>query len=144
MHKNKTILLVEDDAVDAMTVRRAFKDLRITNSLHHAKNGEEALTWLRSPKTELPCLILLDLNMPRMNGIEFLYEAKADECLRKIPVVVLTTSEEEQDKTQSFNLGVAGYMLKPVDYNQFIEVVRTIDMYWTLSKLSSTECIHDE
>ncbi len=144
MHKNRTILLVEDDAVDAMTVRRAFKDLRINNHLHHAENGEVALAWLRDPKKELPCLILLDLNMPRMNGIEFLHEAKADECLRKIPVVVLTTSEEEQDKTQSFNLGVAGYMLKPVDYVQFIEVVRTIDMYWTLSKLASTECIHDE
>lgn len=143
MHNNKTILLVEDDAVDAMTVRRAFKDLRLTNPIHHAKNGEEALAWLRDPGTELPCLILLDLNMPRMNGIEFLQEAKARECLRKIPVVVLTTSEEEQDKTQSFNLGVAGYMLKPVDYSQFIEVVRTIDIYWTLSKIASPECSHE-
>ena len=73
-----------------------------------------------------------------------MHEAKTDECLRKIPVVVLTISEEERDKTQSFNLGVAGYMLKPVDYVQFIDVVRTIDMYWTLSKLASTECIHDK
>lgn len=139
MHNNKTILLVEDDAVDAMTVRRAFKDLQINNHLHHAENGEQALSWLLDPATELPCLILLDMNMPRMNGTEFLREAKADACLRKIPVVVLTTSEEERDRTESFNLGVAGYMLKPVDYSQFIDVVRIIDLYWTLSKLAPLE-----
>ncbi len=144
MHNNKTILLVEDDAVDVMTVRRAFKELRVNNHLQHADNGEVALAWLRDPKEELPCLILLDLNMPRMNGIEFLREAKADPCLRKIPVIVLTTSAEERDKTQSFDLGIAGYMLKPVDYSQFIDVVRTIDMYWTLSQIASTECTHDE
>ncbi|MBU4236643.1 MAG: response regulator [Proteobacteria bacterium] len=136
MQNNKTILLVEDDAVDAMTVRRAFKDLQINNPLHHAENGEQALTWLRDPAIKLPCLILLDMNMPRMNGTEFLREAKAEPCLRKIPVVVLTTSEEERDRAESFNLGVAGYMLKPVDYNQFIDVVRIIDLYWTLSKLA--------
>ncbi len=144
MHNNKTILLIEDDAVDVMTVRRAFKELRINNHLHHAENGEAALAWLRDSKKDLPCLILLDLNMPRMNGIEFLKEAKADACFRKIPVVVLTTSEEERDKTQSFDLGVAGYMLKPVDYSQFIDVVRTIDLYWNLSKIASSECGHDE
>jgi len=144
MHNNKTILLIEDDAVDVITVRRAFKELRINNHLHNAENGEAALAWLRDPKEDLPCLILLDLNMPRMNGIEFLQEAKADASLRKIPVVVLTTSEEERDKTQSFDLGVAGYMLKPVDYSQFIDVVRTIDLYWTLSKIASPERSHDE
>jgi len=75
------------------------------------------------------------LNMPRMNGIEFLKIAKKDDSLKKIPVVVLTTSKEDQDKVDSFNLGVAGYMIKPVDYRKFVEVVKTIDMYWTLSEL---------
>jgi CheY-like chemotaxis protein len=139
MHNNKTILLVEDDAVDAMTVRRAFKDLGITNPLHHADNGETALAWLLDPATEPPCLILLDLNMPRMNGAEFLRVLKTNTRLRKIPVTVLTTSEEERDRNECFDLGVAGYMLKPVDYNRFIEVVRTLDQYWTLSKLASPE-----
>ncbi len=91
--------------------------------------------FLRAPENESPCIILLDLNMPRMNGIEFLRVAKQDETLKRIPVVVLTTSGEEQDKVDSFDLGVAGYMIKPVDYQQFVEVMRTIDLYWTLSEL---------
>lgn len=139
MHNNRTILLVEDDAVDAMTVRRAFRELGINNPLHHVDNGEAALTWLLDPATEPPCLIFLDLNMPRMNGTEFLRELKSNPRLRRIPVTVLTTSEEERDRTECFDLGVAGYMLKPVDYTQFIEVVRTIDQYWTLSQLAELE-----
>src|SRR3989338_6329472 len=75
------------------------------------------------------------LNMPVMNGIEFLEVVKHDDRLKGIPVVVLTTSEEEQDKVNSFNLGVAGYMAKPVDYRQFVEVIRTIDAYWTISEM---------
>ncbi len=73
--------------------------------------------------------------MPRMNGIEFLEIAKSDDDLKKIPIVVLTTSKEEQDKVDSFNLGVAGYMIKPVDYLKFVEVIKTIDLYWSLSEL---------
>jgi CheY-like chemotaxis protein len=98
-------------------------------------NGEEALDYLRNQENDRPCIILLDLNMPRMNGIEFLRIAKAEDRLRNIPVVVLTTSKEEQDKIDSFNLGIAGYMVKPVNYLQFVEVVRTIDLYWTLSEI---------
>lgn len=135
MRSTKPILLVEDDEVDAMTVERALKDIHVTNPLHIASDGEEALAHLRSPGRVKPCLILLDLNMPRMDGIEFLRVAKRDATMKHIPVVVLTSSSEEQDKTESFGLGVAGYMLKPVDYQQFVEVVRTIDMYWTLSEL---------
>lgn len=135
MRSKRPILLVEDDRVDAMTVKRALKDIHVTNRLDIVSNGEEALLSLRNFKKEVPCIILLDLNMPKMNGIEFLRIAKQDEALRRIPVVVLTTSEEEQDRVNSFDLGVAGYMLKPVDYQKFVEVVRTIDLYWTLSKL---------
>lgn len=132
--KSKPILLVEDDYVDAMTVRRAIKELRVTNPLEHVENGEEALAYLRDSHCEHPCLILLDLNMPIMNGIEFLHVAKTLPELKSIPVVVLTTSDEQQDKVESFQLGVAGYMRKPVEYQQFVEIMRTIDAYWTISE----------
>jgi CheY-like chemotaxis protein len=131
---NKPILLVEDDQVDAMVVRRALKDLHVINRLEHVENGEEALAYLRDSTKDRPCLILLDLNMPVMNGIEFLQEVKADPELKLIPDVVLTTSDEQKDKVESFELGVAGYMRKPVDYLQFVEIIRTIDAYWTISE----------
>jgi CheY-like chemotaxis protein len=139
MRTNKPILLVEDDRVDVMTIQRALKQIKVTNQLDIAVDGEEALAILRDLGREKPCIILLDLNMPRMNGIEFLRAAKEDEALKPIPVVVLTTSKDEQDKVDSFNLGVAGYMVKPVDYAQFVEVVKTIDLYWTLSELPGGE-----
>ena len=135
MRSTKPILLVEDDRVDVMTIKRALKEIRVTNRLDIAGDGMEALEFLRDPENEMPCIILLDLDMPRMNGVEFLEMVKQDEILKKIPVVVLTTSTEEQDKVDSFSLGVAGYMVKPVDYGQLIEVARAIDLYWTLSEL---------
>lgn len=131
----KAVLLVEDDVVDAMTVRRALADLRVTNRLVHRENGEEALDYLRGPGKDRPCIILLDLNMPIMSGIEFLRIIKADHHLKRIPVIVLTTSEEQRDVIGSFDLGVAGYMRKPVDYQQFVETMRAIDLYWTLSEV---------
>lgn len=130
----KAILLVEDDQVDAMTVRRALKELHVANRLEHVENGEEALAYLRDSEKERPCLILLDINMPVMNGIEFLQAVKAAPELKRIPVVALTTSDEQKDKVETFELGVAGYMRKPVDYQQFVEIIRTIDAYWTLSE----------
>jgi CheY-like chemotaxis protein len=132
---NKPILLVEDDRVDIMTIIRALKEIRVDNTLVSKENGEEALAHLHNPANEKPCIILLDLNMPIMNGIEFLQNIKQDEQLKRIPVIVLTTSEEQQDKVNSFNLGVAGYMAKPVDYRQFVEMMRSIDMYWTISEM---------
>lgn len=132
---NKPILLVEDDQVDIKTVMRALKEIRVTNPVVNRENGEEALHYLRDPASEKPCIILLDLNMPIMNGIEFLEVVKHDAELKRIPVVVLTTSEEQQDKVSSFDLGVAGYMAKPVDYRQFVEVMRSIDAYWTISEM---------
>ncbi|TAM45449.1 MAG: response regulator [Gammaproteobacteria bacterium] len=132
---NKPILLVEDDQVDAMTVRRALRDLHVTNPVVHVENGDAALGYLRGPNREQPCITLLDLNMPVMSGIEFLQVAKRDDDLKCMPVVVLTTSEEQQDKVESFHLGVAGYMTKPVDYHQFVEVMRSINTYWTLSEM---------
>jgi len=135
MRNSKPILLVEDDNVDVMTVKRALKDLRVTNQLVPTGDGEEAINYLRTESNTKPCVILLDLNMPKMDGAEFLRILKADEALRKIPVVMLTTSNSEQDVVQSFELGAAGYMVKSVDYNKFMETMRTIDLYWTLSKL---------
>ena len=135
MRGNKPILLVEDNQVDVMTVQRALKELKVTNRLDIASDGEEALAFLRNAENEKPCVILLDINMPRMNGIEFLREVKQDKALRRIPVVVLTTSGEDKDKVDSFDLGVAGYILKPVDYQHFVEAMKTIDMYWSLCEL---------
>jgi CheY-like chemotaxis protein len=132
---NKPILLVEDDEVDIMTIKRALKEIHVVNPVMSQENGEQALAYLRDPANEKPCIILLDLNMPVMNGIEFLQVAKNDDELKRFPVVVLTTSEEQQDKVNSFNFSVAGYMAKPVDYRQFVEVMRSIDLYWSISEL---------
>lgn len=132
---NQPILVVEDDDVDVMTIQRAFKEIRVTNPVVRQENGEMAIDYLRDPSNALPCIILLDLNMPVMSGIEFLEIIKADENLRRIPVIVLTTSKEQEDKINSFNFSVAGYMAKPVDYRHFVDVMRSIDVYWSLSEL---------
>lgn len=132
---DKPILLVEDDLVDVMTVKRALDEIHVTNPVINYENGEEALKYLRDPANLRPCIILLDLNMPIMNGIEFLHVVKNDDQFKRFPVVVLTTSEEQQDKVNSFNLGVAGYMAKPVNYRQFVELMRTLDAYWTISEV---------
>jgi len=137
MRNSKPILLVEDDNVDVMTVKRALKDLNIKNRLDSTANGEEALEYLKNNSNSKPCIILLDLNMPKMNGIEFLTIVKADEAFKKIPVVVLTTSNQQQDIVESFKLSVAGYIVKSVDYAEFTEAISTINLYWTLSKLPS-------
>jgi CheY-like chemotaxis protein len=135
MRTSRPILLVEDDSVDAMTVKRALKDLKVTNQLVLQTNGEEALNYLKSEENHKPCVILLDLNMPKMNGIEFLKIAKADPLFRQIPVIVLTTSKDDRDKVESFQLSVAGYIVKPTDYAKFVDAIKTVDLYWTLSEL---------
>ena len=137
MRSEKPILLVEDDSVDVMTVRRALKELAVTNPLVSTGDGEEALEYLYRHAGPKPCVILLDLNMPRMSGMEFMKVAKSDNALRSIPIIVFTTSNTEQDITKSFELGAAGYMVKSVDYSKFIETIKTIDSYWSLSKLPS-------
>ncbi|MGA2324120.1 MAG: response regulator [Sedimentisphaerales bacterium] len=135
MRSFKPILLVEDDTVDAMTVKRALKDLHVSNTLVRVINGEQALEYLLNSANIEPCVILLDLNMPKMNGIEFLKIAKADDKLKYIPVVVLTTSKADQDRFECFNSSAAGYIVKPVDYKGFVEAIRILDLYWTLSEL---------
>jgi len=135
MRSIKPVLLLEDDTVDAMTVKRAMKDLNVVNSLVRVVNGEEALKYLQDSANVKPCVILLDLNMPRMNGVEFLKIVKTDPQLMGIPVVVLTTSKADQDKADCFNLSVAGYIVKPVNYQGFLDAIRILDLYWTLSEM---------
>ena len=130
------ILLVEDDEVDVMNVRRAFKKNNIANPLTVAGNGLDALEKLRSG--EVPRdrrIILLDLNMPKMNGIEFLRELRADPVLSVTPVVVLTTSNDDRDKIEAYHLNVAGYLLKPVTFTNFCEVMATLNKYWALVEM---------
>lgn len=135
------ILLIEDDEVDVMTVKRAFKKGNITNPLYVAGNGLEALNMLRgesgSPSL-IPIdrrIILLDLNMPKMNGLEFLKALRADSTIGDIPVVILTTSNEEKDRIQAYHLNVAGYILKPISFSAFVEHMVTLNHYWTLCEM---------
>jgi CheY-like chemotaxis protein len=130
------ILLVEDDDVDVMNVKRAFDKNHIANPLFVAGNGLEALEKLRSG--EVPQgrrIVLLDLNMPKMNGIEFLRELRNDPALAPTPVVVLMTSNNERDKIEAYNLNVAGYLVKPVAFAEFSELMVTLNKYWTLVEM---------
>ncbi len=130
------ILLVEDDEVDVMNVRRAFKKNNIANPLFVAGNGTEALEQLRGGRIPRDRrIVLLDLNMPQMNGIEFLRVLRADADLNLTPVVVLTTSNDERDRIEAYNLNVAGYLLKPVTFSNFCEVMATLNKYWALVEL---------
>ncbi len=135
MRSAKPILLAEDDRVDVMTIERVFNDIKITNQLIVMPNGQEALDYLKNGDNRKPCLILLDLNMPKMNGLEFLKTIKENEALKRIPVIVFAVSKEDNNITKSFKLGAAGYMVKPVDYKKFIEIITVIHLYWTLSEL---------
>ena len=130
------ILLVDDDEVDVMTVKRAFARANITNPVFVATNGVEALDLLRSGR--MPAarrIILLDLNMPKMNGIEFLRELRCDPALALTTVVVLTTSNEDRDRVEAYRFNVAGYLLKPVTFQTFAEVMAALNKYWTLQEL---------
>lgn len=134
-----SILLVEDDEVDIMNVKRAFKKNKISNPLSVARNGLEGLSMLRGNKEEnierldpLPKVILLDLNMPKMSGLEFLQEIRKDATLKSLSVFVMTTSDEESDKITAYNLNVAGYILKPLSFERFVQAVSILNHYWTL------------
>jgi len=132
MRTFKPVLLVEDDEVDKMTVERVFTDLKANIQLVPTHDGEEALDYLRSRNNKKPCFILLDWNMPKMNGAEFLTIIKADDRLKKIPVVIHSTSSTREDINKSFELGAAGYMVKSQDYEKSMNTIRAIDQYWTL------------
>ena len=131
---NRSILLVEDNPMDVDLTLRAFKRRRVTNTIHVARDGEEALAWL--PRWEAgepwPAVILLDLKLPRVDGLEVLRQLKSHPTLRAIPVVVLTTSAEHADVQTAYQLGANSYIVKPVEFEKFMDVSEKIDLYWTL------------
>lgn len=129
-------LLVEDDDLDVQNLQRAFKKNNIHYHLHVARNGMEALEMLRGdgslPLIPRPHVIMLDLNMPKMSGIEFLQELRKDFRFKSLPVFILTSSDQEEDKIAAYNLNIAGYILKSLDFDKFKETVKILDSYWTL------------
>ncbi len=130
------ILLVDDDELDVMNVQRAFRKNNIQNPLFVAHDGVEGLERLRDGTVPSDRrMVLLDLNMPRMSGIEFLRELRADPALRGTTVVVLTTSAEDRDRVEAYDLNVAGYIIKPVTLLAFIEIMATLNKYWTVNEL---------
>lgn len=132
-----TILHVEDDQVDKMVIERVIKRLKLTNNLLHASNGEEALDVLRGTNGKeklehLPQVILLDINMPKMNGLEFLKELRSDPSISSISVFVLTTSNDDFDRKEAYEYNVAGYFVKPVDIGQFESTFQTLSDFWKI------------
>jgi CheY-like chemotaxis protein len=135
--KSATILLVEDDRGDQELTRRALDEGKIRNDLRIVEDGEEALAYLfrrgkyKDPATSpRPDLLLLDLNLPRVDGREVLKQIRADSKLRRMAVVVLTTSRQEEDILRSYELGCNSFITKPVDINQFIQVIQALERYW--------------
>ncbi len=124
------ILLIEDNPDDAELTIRALKKYKLANNLMHLKDGEEALNFLFSENHPFPKLILLDLKMPKVDGIEVLRKIKSDIKKRVIPIVVLTSSKEERDIVESYSLGVNAYIVKPVDFDKFVQAVSEIGLFW--------------
>jgi two-component system response regulator len=128
------VLLVEDNENDVELTRQGFKRTKLLLNLHHVRNGEECMAFLRKQgeyaKVPTPDLILLDLNMPKMNGRDVLAQMVADERLSSVPVVVLSTSEEGEEIMKLYKLRCSSYIVKPVDFEQFLRVVRSIAEYW--------------
>jgi CheY-like chemotaxis protein len=135
----KPILLVEDDLVDASTAKQALEDLRVKNPVIHKTDGEDALDYLTNSNNPTPAMILLDLNMPKISGVELLQVLKKDPRLQHVPVVVLTVSKYEQDKLDTFDLGVAGYIIKAVDYDDFLRAMDIVVRYWIWNGLLEKE-----
>ena len=129
---NSPILLVEDNAMDLDLTLRAFQQRRLTNTIEVARDGEEALAWIGRWEAgePLPAVILLDIKMPRVDGLEVLRQLKAHARFRTIPVVMLTTSADSADVQTAYELGANSYIVKPVNFEKFVEVADHIDLYW--------------
>jgi CheY-like chemotaxis protein len=134
MSPNKPILIVEDNPMDVDLTIRAFKRRKVANPIEIARDGEEALAWF--PRWEAgkpqPVVILLDLKLPKVDGLEVLRQLKSHATFRKIPVVVLTTSSEDRDVQAAYQLGANSYIVKPVDFEKFLEVALHIELYWSV------------
>jgi len=128
------ILLLEDDMIEVMKFKRVSSSLEINHKITEVNNGEDALCLLED-KLNLPDIILLDLNMPKVNGVEFLKLLKADERLRYIPTIVLTTSNNKHDLLDCFKIGVAGYVLKPLKYEDYVSKIKKLLAYWSINEL---------
>lgn len=132
--KSVTILLADDDPDDRLLVREAFEESHLLNTLETVEDGEELMNYLNQrgdyAGKPMPNLILLDLNMPRKNGMEALEEIKADANLRRIPVVILTTSKAEEDVVRTYDLGVNSFVVKPVTFESLVELVKELGRYW--------------
>ncbi|OUS12802.1 two-component system response regulator [Gammaproteobacteria bacterium 53_120_T64] len=137
--KAASILLVDDDDVDAMGIERALKKMKLANPFYRARDGIEGLEMLRNKSIEQPYMLLLDLNMPRMTGIEMLKELRSDPTLRGTVVFVLTTSDEDQDKLAAYNEHIAGYIVKTKLDTGFDELLKLLDCYWRLVELPINE-----
>jgi two-component system response regulator len=135
MNRDSTILLVDDSPDDVRLTLRALKKNNITNGIEIASDGEEALRFLHPPEDEerpLPALVLLDINLPKINGLDVLRDIRRHERTRYLPVVVLTTSNEERDIVDTYNLGANSFVRKPVVFADFLEAVRLLGIYWLL------------
>ena len=137
------ILIVEDNASDAEMAMRAFKKNNLANKIHIVHDGEEALNFIfakgeyaERDKEQKPKIILLDLKLPKIDGLEVLKELKNNETTKIIPVIILTSSKEESDIIKSYNLGVNSYIVKPVDFDKFVEAVRDLGHYWLLLNIN--------
>lgn len=134
MENSLTILLIEDDQIEVMKFNRTISKLDLKHKVIEAKNGEEALEIL-SKKDRRPDIILLDLNMPKMNGIEFLNILKQDDELKYIPTVILSTSSNHKDLLECYKIGIAGYMIKPLKYEDYMKNVNKVLSYWSVNAL---------
>ncbi|WP_431156721.1 response regulator [Winogradskyella poriferorum] len=132
--KNLNILLIEDDLIEVMKLSRATSSLQLNHNIVKASNGEEALKLLED-KTYLPNIILLDLNMPKISGIEFLKILKSHDQLRHIPTIVLTTSSNQHDLLECYKMGIAGYVLKPLKYEDYVSKIEKLLSYWCINEL---------
>lgn len=136
MNKSLNILLIEDDAIEVMKFNRVLSTLNLKHKIVVANNGEEALTILHE-KEVIPDIIILDLNMPKINGIEFLNILKVDEYLKYIPAIILTTSNNRKDILECYSIGIAGYLLKPLKYDDYVDRIKYLLEYWSRNELIS-------
>ena len=134
MENSLKILLIEDDLIEIMKFKRTISKLNLNHKLIEAKNGEEALSILNK-KDQIPDIILLDLNMPKISGIEFLKILKNDEVLKYIPTIVLTTSKNHKDVLDCYKIGIAGYVLKPLKYEDYVLKIENVLSYWSINEL---------
>ncbi|MEM5563763.1 response regulator [Psychroserpens sp. AS72] len=134
MNNTLKVLLIEDDAIEVMKLNRVISTLKLDHQIIEANNGEDALEILQQ-KDALPDIILLDLNMPKINGIEFLGILKNDDTLKYIPTIILTTSNNQKDLLECYKIGVAGYVLKPLKYEDYVSKIESLLAYWSINEL---------